>query len=90
MKVPVKSVEATPNPNAVKFTLARELFPEGRSYHEPVAPGNDALADKLFEIDGVKGLLLLHDFVTVTRQPEAAWPGLKAAVKKVLNAHEHE
>jgi hypothetical protein len=42
------------------------------------------LAVRLFTIPGVSSVLFLRDFVTVNKRPEARWPGLKRAVKKVL------
>jgi hypothetical protein len=38
----------------------------------------------LFEIPGVTSLLLLGDFVTINKSPEAGWADITARVKQVL------
>ncbi|MEX1184101.1 MAG: NifU N-terminal domain-containing protein [Gemmatimonadota bacterium] len=70
--------QATPNPNAGKFTANRRIV-EGkssRSFHSPEQAAADPVAAALFEIDGVASVFMVDDFVTVTRQPAADWGAL--------------
>jgi hypothetical protein len=40
----------------------------------------------LFEIDGVNNVLLLGDFVTIGKLPQARWAQIRSAVKQVLSS----
>lgn len=70
--------ERTPNPNSVKWVLSATLVEGGRSAHfeTPVGADVSPLAARLFAIDGVSGVFLAANFVTVTKQPELEWPAL--------------
>jgi hypothetical protein len=80
--------EPTPNPNALKFTLNRTVT-EGRSktYASPEAAEASPLAKKLFEIDGVKSIFFLNNFITVTRQPGSDWVAIARQVEERIRAH---
>ena len=78
-------VEGTPNPHAAKFTLSRSLPVEGsRSYFDPTDAEGDALAEGLFEVEGVKALLVVEDFITVTKSEDADWEELVERVSEVI------
>jgi hypothetical protein len=80
--------EATPNPNSMKFTVNRELW-AGRA--RTVASADEAfgfpLAARLLTVPGVKNLFFLRDFVTVSREPAAAWDALTPAVTAAIQEH---
>ncbi len=79
------TVEGTPNPNAAKFVLDRDLPGEGsRSYFNAAAATNDPLAKRLFAIDGVRALLLVENFITVTKTDEVDWSALVPRVEKAI------
>jgi len=86
----VLAFEETPNPNALKCVLDRPIAPLPRAYRAAGEVGaDDRVASALFRVEGVTNLLLLKDFVTVGKAPEAAWAPIKRAVKKALaNASE--
>ena len=78
-------VEATPNPNARKFTLDRELWPgRARTVNSPDEALGLPLAARLLAIPGVKSLFFLRDFITVTREPDADWEPITAAVHQAI------
>jgi hypothetical protein len=81
----VKEVQTTPNPNALKFVLDRVIAPQPSSFFKAEAAVHHPLASKLFEISGVTSLLLLGDFVTVNKQPQAKWSAITKNVKRVLS-----
>jgi Fe-S cluster biogenesis protein NfuA len=70
--------ERTPNPHSVKWILSRTLLDGGQSAHFEAAPASDVspLAARLFAIDGVSGVFLAGNFVTVTKREELEWPTL--------------
>lgn len=84
--MPYKVVEfrETPNPNAVKCVLDSSPGATPRSYRRPQDAAGDPLADALFGVPGVVGLLIHDGWITVTKSPGAAWKTLKPAVERVL------
>lgn len=80
----VKEVQATPNPNALKFVLDRVIAQQPTSFFKAEAATGHPLAAKLFEITGVTSVLLLGDFVTVNKQPQAKWSAISKKVRRVL------
>lgn len=82
--------ESTPNPNAVKCLVSPPLRDPAlppRSYFNAEAARGDALAAALFEIPGVTNILDRGDFVTIGKSPGADWRAVKAAAKRLLEAH---
>ncbi len=86
MPFTVVEVQPTPNPNAVKFVLDRHITEERLSFTDPASAAGHELATRLFHIGGVTNLLMLADFVTVTKSPDAKWTHITAEVKRVLAA----
>jgi hypothetical protein len=80
----VLDVQATPNPNAAKFVLDRPAAEHPTSFFNAEAAQGHPLAERLFAIAGVTSLLLLGDFITVNKQPDAPWKQIRAAVERVL------
>jgi Fe-S cluster biogenesis protein NfuA len=79
--------EATPNPATLKFIPGKPVYPGGtRDYRSPQDAEESPLASKLFEIKGVSGVFLGHDFVTVSRSG-ADWPQLKPAILGSIMDH---
>ena len=82
------TIEDTPNPHAMKFTLNRELTDgDIRSFPDPAAAGNDPLATALFGLPGVTNVMYVNDFVTVNKKPSVRWAKLKKQVKEVLQSN---
>jgi Scaffold protein Nfu/NifU N terminal len=80
----VVEVQQTPNPNAAKFMLDREVSPQPTSFFNAAQADGHPLAKKLFAIPGVTSLLLLGDFVTVNKDAETPWKEVTTGVKRVL------
>ncbi len=80
----VSEVQPTPNPNALKFIVEGTISDKPLSFFNAAAGKNDPLASRLFEIAGVSSLLILNDFITVSKTPDAGWKSITPAVKKVL------
>lgn len=86
MSFVVREVQPTPNPNAVKFVLDRVIADRPISFLDPSSGRDHPLAARLFAISGVSSLLLLDDFVTVNKRPEARWADIKNKVEQALAA----
>ena len=80
----VKEVQPTPNPNAMKFVLDRVIAQQPASFFNAPAAAAHPIAARLFEVSGVASLLLLGDFVTVNKLPQAKWPPITSKIKKIL------
>jgi hypothetical protein len=80
----IKEIQPTPNPNATKFVLDREIAERPLSFLNAEQGRNDPLASKLFEIQGVVSVLILGDFVTVNKEPGAKWPPITRKVEEIL------
>ena len=79
--------EATPNPNAIKVLIEGRLAEVPRSYREPPAGDcPDPLARVLFAIDGVRVLLIHHEFLSIGKASEAKWPAIKRQAKAAIQA----
>jgi Fe-S cluster biogenesis protein NfuA len=80
--------ETTPNPSTLKFLPGRSVLPAGtRDFRDPAeAASVSPLAARLFEVDGVSGVFLGSDFVSVTKGP-GEWQLLKPAVLGAIMEH---
>jgi len=75
--------EATPNPDVLKFIPGREVLGKGSlELRTETDAEKSPLALSLFQIDGVAGVYLGSDFLTVKRDAEAGliWAQIKAPI----------
>ncbi|MCC6914783.1 MAG: NifU family protein [Rhodospirillaceae bacterium] len=80
--------EETPNPAALKFLPGRPVLETGvADFTSRDAAARSPLARLLFEIDGVAGVFLGSDFVTVTKTNEKNWQVLKPMVLGAIMDH---
>jgi hypothetical protein len=80
----VKEIQTTPNPNAAKFVLDRPISDRPTSFFNAESAHDHPVASRLFAIPGVSSVLLLADFVTVNKNPDAVWSVITSEVKRVL------
>ena len=79
--------EETPNPATLKFIPGRIVLADGtRDFREAEQSEVSPLASRIFAIDGVSGVFLGHDFITVTKA-DAEWPHIKPAVLGAIMEH---
>ena len=80
--------EQTPNPATLKFLPGRDVLGQGTAdFTAAEQAGRSPLAVRLFAIDGVRGVFLGGDFVTVTKAPEQDWAVVKPAVLGAIMDH---
>lgn len=72
----------TPNPNCLKFLPGVTVLESGTlDFSSPVSARGSPLARQLFRIEGVKGVFLGRDFVTITKiDDETEWMTIKPHV----------
>lgn len=87
--MPALHTEPTPNPNSIKITTDAGPFIDGGMIS--VASTNEAdthpLGKLLFAIDGIANVLILPQFVTVSKTEAADWNKVLPRVKQILNEH---
>lgn len=83
----VTRYESTPNPNALKCVVEPSPGPCPRSYFnaEQAREAADDLAISLFEIPRVTNVLIHSAFITVSKQPDASWGGIKPRIERALD-----
>ncbi|MGD9650057.1 MAG: NifU family protein [Dongiaceae bacterium] len=80
--------ESTPNPSTLKFLPGVEVLTSGTAdFSTPDSAKASPLAQTLFAINGVKGVFLGADFVTVTKDVKLEWPALKPLILAAIMEH---
>ena len=80
--------ETTPNPATLKFLPGQEVMPAGtREFTSPEAATASPLAEALFDLGEVTGVLFGRDFIAVTAGPGVSWTVLKPQVVAMLLDH---
>ena len=79
--------EATPNPATLKFLPGRTVLDSGTlEMRDRTEAAKSPLAERLFDINGVGGVFLGSDFITITKAG-VDWPQLKPAILGVIMEH---
>ncbi|HVH84041.1 MAG TPA: NifU family protein [Steroidobacteraceae bacterium] len=80
--------EHTPNPATLKFLPGRQVMASGTAnFPSPETADRSPLAERLFQIDGVTGVFLGADFITVAKADDREWHLLKPAILGVIMEH---
>lgn len=80
--------EATPNPNALKFTTDKLIFQGDASIS--VMPGDTSehdIMNDLMKLDGVDNVFGYQNFITVNKQFDAEWDNLTPKVLEVFKKY---
>ena len=78
--------ERTPNPNSIKWVLGRQVAASGIGAHFEEQPPIDVspLAASLFHIEGVTGVFLALNFVTVTKRDAMEWTDIAERIADTI------
>lgn len=79
------TVNATPNPNAVKFTVGVPVG--GPTTYMSGRPTDDPLGAALLGLPGVASVFLTADFVTVNKLPDADWEPIIELAQQAIESH---
>ncbi|GAA0447528.1 MAG: NifU N-terminal domain-containing protein [Bacillota bacterium] len=77
--------EATPNPNALKFTTDKLIFEGTNSIS--VMPGDTSehqILNDLMELEGVDNVFGYQNFITINKKFDVEWDNLSPQVISVL------
>ena len=80
--------ESTPNPATLKFLPGQTVLGAGTADF-PSAEGAESspLAQRVFAVNGVKGVFFGTDFVTVTKDDSIEWDHIKPAILGAIMEH---
>ena len=80
--------EETPNPATLKFIPGQAVMPEGTAdFRSAADAARSPLATALFGVDGVSGVYLGRDFISVSKAADKDWFALKPAVLAAIMDH---
>jgi Fe-S cluster biogenesis protein NfuA len=83
------SLEFTPNPNTLKYSVNRKLLDKGAANFtkKADAESRSPLALKLLNVDGISGVMIGKDFVTVTKTEEGDWDFVHKSASDIVEKH---
>ena len=82
--------ESTPNPATLKFLPGLAVLDAGTAdFPAPDTAAKSPLARRIFSVDGVTGVFLGSDFVTVTKAEAVLWDHIKPAILGAIMEHFH-
>lgn len=80
--------EATPNPATLKFLPGQTVLGAGTAdFPSAESAAKSPLAQAIFATQGVTGVFLGHDFVTVTKAEGVDWAHVKPAILGAIMEH---
>lgn len=80
--------ESTPNPATLKFLPGEPVMPGGTAdFTDGDAAARSPLASRIFAVEGVAGVFLGADFVTVTKAQDKDWTVLKPSILGAIMEH---
>ncbi|NME06413.1 conserved virulence factor C family protein [Psychrobacillus sp. BL-248-WT-3] len=81
----ILTIEPTPSPNTMKVVVDQEL-PFGKSYNYKKDHIEDAPKEiqRIFDIEGVKGVYHVADFLAIERIAKFSWESILASIENVF------
>ena len=87
--MPAFNIESTPNPNSLKITTdAGPFITEGlASFASADEAEGHPLGERLFAVAGVENVLIMPEFLTITKGAGTEWDLLMPKIERVLEEH---
>lgn len=81
----ILTIEPTPSPNTMKITLSEELGKgERNNYSNENKHGAPSYIQSLFDIEGIKAVYHVADFLAIERNPRIDWTAILPKVRAVF------
>ena len=77
--------EITPNPNSLKFLPGKSVSNKGSFEITQKDQTNNELVKNLLSINGVEGIFLGKDFISINKYDETSWDEIKHIVISLIN-----
>lgn len=83
------SLEFTPNPNTLKYSVNRKLIEKGAANFIKIqdAEARSPLALKLLHVDGIGGVMIGKDFITITKTENGDWDHVHKTASDTIEKH---
>ena len=78
-------IENTPNPNSLKFLPGKIVSNSGSIEITKKDETNNELVRNLLSINGVQGIFLGNDFISINKYDENSWEDIKHIVISLIN-----
>ncbi|MEM8557662.1 MAG: NifU N-terminal domain-containing protein [Bacteroidota bacterium] len=84
--MPELRTQPTPNPNALKFSLAdTRLLESGLlAFNSSAEAAAHPFASALFAVQGVANVFITPDFATITKHPAADWGQMMPSLREAF------
>lgn len=71
-----------------RFIVDRPVYLDKSFYFNSQEAAKDSLlAERLFQIEGIKAILISHEQVTITKSAHVEWPMIGKAIGSAIRAH---
>ena len=77
--------EITPNPNSLKFLPGKSVSNKGSFEFTQKDQTNNELVKKLLSVNGVEGIFLGKDFISINKYDDTSWDEIKHIVISLIN-----
>jgi len=77
--------EITPNPNSLKFLPGKEVSKHGSYEITQKSETNNELLRNLLSVNGVEGIFLGRDFISINKYDDVTWDEIKHIVISLIN-----
>ena len=77
--------EVTPNPNSLKFLPGKSVSNHGSFEVNKKDETNNELLRNLLSINGVEGIFLGKDFISINKYNDVSWDEIKHIVISLIN-----
>ena len=82
--------EITPNPNSLKFLPGKKVSNSGSFEVTKKDEVNNVLVRNLLSVNGVEGIFLGEDFISVNKNESTSWEEIKHIVISLINEYYSE
>ena len=82
--------EITPNPNSLKFLPGKKVSNSGSFEITKKDEVNNVLVRNLLSVNGVEGIFLGEDFISVNKNESTSWEEIKHIVISLINEYYSE
>ena len=78
-------IEITPNPNSLKFLPGKSVSNKGSFEITQKDQTNNELVKNLLSVNGVEGIFLGKDFISINKYDDTSWDEIKHIVISLIN-----
>ena len=78
-------IETTPNPNSLKFIPGKTVSSSGSFEITKKDQTNNELIRNLLSVNGVEGIFLSKDFISINKYDDTSWEEMKHIIISLIN-----